>query len=118
MVVVLIIGILVAICIPVFQGLIVKARVRSCFANQRSILGAISTWRVDSTTPVSTLAGVIDMGNPIMNPLYLLRPPRCPSAPPAANQSYPTTAEGAYSIDSSGNVLPCDFGTPVHGAFQ
>jgi type IV pilus assembly protein PilA len=118
MVVVLIIGILVAICIPVFQGLIAKARVRSCFANQRSILGAVSTWRVDSTTPVSTLAGRITMANPLMNPLYLLRPPRCPSAPSAADPNYPTTAEGAYSLDTSGDVLPCGFGTPVHGAFQ
>jgi prepilin-type N-terminal cleavage/methylation domain-containing protein len=114
MVVVLIIGILVAICIPVFQGLLARAQVRSCFANQRSIVGAVATWRVDSSYSVSTLSGIVNMGNPLMNPLYLLRPPRCPSAPSAVSKDYPTVAEGAYSLDSSGNVLPCG----LHGAFQ
>jgi prepilin-type N-terminal cleavage/methylation domain-containing protein len=115
MVTVLIIGILVAIAIPVFASITQKARYRTCMANQRSIVGAISMWRVDATTPVATLQGVLNISNPLMNPVYLLRPPRCPSAPNAVDQLNPTTAEGAYSIDTSGNVLPCGFGSPVHG---
>jgi prepilin-type N-terminal cleavage/methylation domain-containing protein len=116
MVTVLIIGILVAIAIPVFTAVTEKARVRTCFANQRTIVGAISMWRVDATTPVASLAGVLDSANPLMNPLYLLRPPRCPSAPAPADPNNPTIAEGAYSIDSTGNVLACDFGNPRHGS--
>jgi prepilin-type N-terminal cleavage/methylation domain-containing protein len=115
MVTVLIIGILVAIAIPVFTAITEKARVRTCMANQRSIVGAISMWRVDATTPVSSLYGILNISNPLMNPLYLLRPPRCPSAPRAADPANPTTPEGAYSIDASGNVEPCGFGNPVHG---
>jgi prepilin-type N-terminal cleavage/methylation domain-containing protein len=115
MVTVLIIGILVAIAIPVFTAVTERARVRTCMANQRSIVGAISMWRVDATTSVSTLQGVLNISNPLMNPLYLLRPPRCPSAPKPVDQLNPTVAEGAYSIDASGNVDPCGFGNPTHG---
>ncbi len=64
MVVVLIIGILVSIAIPVFNSMTEKARLRTCFANQRTIQGAVSMWRVDSTTPVSTLAGVVNVSSP------------------------------------------------------
>jgi len=43
MVVVLIIGILVAIAVPVFLGARANAEVKSCQANQRTINGAIQT---------------------------------------------------------------------------
>ncbi len=114
MVVVLIIGILISIAIPVFNSMTEKARLRTCLANQRTIQGAASMWRVDSTTPVSTLAGVLNVSSPLMNPLYLQRPPRCPSAPSCADPNNPTVAEGAYSLDASGNVLPCALGSPMH----
>ena len=68
MVVVLIIGILVSIAIPVFNSMTEKARLRTCLANQRTIQGAASMWRVDSTTPVSTLAGVLNVSKPADEP--------------------------------------------------
>ena len=117
MVVVLIIGILVAIAIPVFQIGRARAERKTCFANQRTVESAVAIWRVDSTAPVSTLAGVVDENNPLMGPRFLVRPPRCPSAPAPADPDDPTTAEGAYSLDASGNVLPCVFGSPAHGSF-
>jgi type II secretory pathway pseudopilin PulG len=117
MVVVLIIGILISIAIPMFNAITARARMRTCFANQRNIIGAVAMWRVDATTSLSTLAGVLDASNPLMNPLYLLRPPRCPSAPTPVDANNPTTAEGAYSIDTSGNVIACGFGDPAHGRF-
>ena len=45
MVVVLIIGILVAIAIPVFNAAKANAQKKSCFANQRMIEGACSDLR-------------------------------------------------------------------------
>jgi len=117
MVVVLIIGILVAIAIPVFNATRERTELRTCFANQRTIEGAVSVWRVDSTLPVSVLAGLIDSSNLLLSPAYLKAPPACPAAPSPANRNNPTAAEGAYSLDSSGNVLPCTFGTPTHGSF-
>jgi len=117
MVVVLVIGILVAIAIPVFQITRARAEQKTCFANQRTVESAVAIWRVDALAPVSTLAGIVNEANPLMGPRYLVRPPRCPSAPPAVDMDDPTIAEGAYSLDSSGNVLPCTFGNPVHGSF-
>ena len=108
MVVVLIIGILVAIAIPVYSSVKAKALIRTCFANQRSIMSAASIWRVDSDVPLSALAGPVNAGSRLMNPLYLARPPRCPSAVAPA---------GFYSIDTNGDVEPCTFGSPVaHGS--
>jgi len=118
MVVVLIIGIIVAIAIPVFRSITERARLRTCFANQRTIQSAIAMWKVDAVVPVSTLAGVVGFSNPIMNPLYLARPPRCPSAPEPADPLNPGLSEGAYSIDTTGDVEPCTWGTPAHGTYQ
>jgi prepilin-type N-terminal cleavage/methylation domain-containing protein len=108
MVVVLIIGILVAIAIPVFSSVKAKALVRTCFANQRSIISATEIWLVDADEPISELEGPVDSGSRLMNPLYLARPPRCPSAQDPA---------GLYSMDANGNVEECTFGEPVHGSF-
>jgi prepilin-type N-terminal cleavage/methylation domain-containing protein len=118
MVVVLIIGVLVTIAIPVFRAVRERAMQKTCFANQRSVESAVTTWRVDAVDPVSSLSGVIDASNPLMHPRYLKTPPRCPAAPAPGNPANPTAAEGAYSLDASGNVLPCIFGDPVHGIFS
>ena len=61
-------------------------------------------WRVDSDQPVSVLAGVVDASNPLLSPAFLKRAPHCPSAPAPANPDDPTAAEGAYTLDDSGNV--------------
>jgi len=53
MVVVLIIGILVAIAIPVFNAAQANARNRSCVANQRTIQGAVQSFLADNTTMVA-----------------------------------------------------------------
>jgi type IV pilus assembly protein PilA len=56
MVVVLIIGILVAIAVPVFLNASANAAAKSCQANQRTIIGAISTVNAGLSTPVITAA--------------------------------------------------------------
>lgn len=56
MVVVLIIGILVAIAIPVFNAASATARERSCQANLRTLDGAVEQWRAaDPTNDPDTL---------------------------------------------------------------
>ena len=117
MVVVLIIGILVSIAIPVFNSIKARAQLRTCFANQRTIQSAASMWKVDSPLALSALAGPVDATSPLMNPLYMARPPRCPSAPEPADPVNPVVGEGVYSIDASGSVEPCLFGNPAHGSF-
>ena len=63
MVVVLIIGILVAIAIPVFNAARATAEERSCFANQRIVEGAVQQWSRDPANQkrVRLVAG--DHGN-------------------------------------------------------
>jgi type IV pilus assembly protein PilA len=61
MVVVLIIGILVAIAIPVFNAASDSARARTCQANLRTLDGAVQQWKADDnlvpgTATASTMA--------------------------------------------------------------
>lgn len=117
MVVVLIIGILVAIAIPVFNTAKANAMRRTCFANQRTIEGACQTYSSQNEMRISDLVGVLDRDHPLMSTYIFERPPRCTSAPAPANINDPTTAEGAYTIDASGAVVPCTFGSPAHGGY-
>jgi len=105
MVVVLIIGILVAIAIPVFNSVKARALLRSCFANQRTIISSSEIWRVDALGPIPS--GLVDAGHVLITSNYIVRPPTCPSAP--------TPAQGIYTLDGDGNVEPCDYDS--HGSF-
>jgi type IV pilus assembly protein PilA len=98
MVVVLIIGILVAIAIPVFNAAKANAQKKSCFANQRTIEGAAQTYAAenDGTMPANVAA---------LSPAYIKVTPVCPSGGPA------------YTIDANGTVADCTGGTPAHNHF-
>jgi len=101
MVVVLIIGILVAIAIPVFNAAKANAQKKSCYANQRTIEGAAQTYAAenDGNLPanVAALAGA-----------YIKVIPECPSG----GAAYAFTAAG------DGTVADCAGGTPAHGHFD
>ncbi len=101
MVVVLIIGILVAIAIPVFNASRTSAQKRSCFANQRIIEGAAMTYLADHGEMPA--AGTVDSASWVI-PAYIKRAPTCPSGP----------ANSVYSIDASGTVDDCTYGAPAH----
>jgi len=104
MVVVLIIGILVAIAIPVFRKVRENAQLKSCFANQRIIEGAAHTYLAQvGDMPAS---GAVGVGSWAV-PSYIKRAPSCPSGP----------ANNTYSIDASGTVADCANGTPTHNHF-
>jgi len=119
MVVVLIIGILISIAIPVYSTVKSSAQKKTCFANQREIIGVLAIWKVNvPANRFEDVAGVINSSNPIVAQRFL-RPPHCPSALAPADTMNPTLSEGAYSLDASGNVLACTFGVPhAHGSFQ
>ncbi len=75
MVVVLIIGILVAIAIPVFNAAQDTARERACFANQRTIEGSVQQWLASDTTNVIADAAVDDL----VTDGFLASEPTCPT---------------------------------------
>jgi prepilin-type N-terminal cleavage/methylation domain-containing protein len=100
MVVVLIIGILVAIAIPVFNAAKANAQKKSCFANQRTIEGAAQTYAAgnDGTLPAA-ISNLV--------PTYIKNAPYCPAG----------GSSSSYSINTSGTVGSCTFGSPAHGHF-
>jgi prepilin-type N-terminal cleavage/methylation domain-containing protein len=99
MVVVLIIGILVAIAIPVFNAAKANAQRRSCYANQRTIDGASESFYAETgawPADVAALTGA--------NPPYLRAAPACP-----------LTGNG-YTIAADGTCNAC--ADASHGSYQ
>lgn len=109
-VVVLIIGILVAIAIPVSHGAERSSQESACFANQRVLEGAAQTYAAENSVSLTVLQGAVDRDHPLVRTRIFQRPPSCPSAPAPASYSNPDAAHGAYTFDVSGNVAPCGFG--------
>jgi len=101
MVVVLIIGILVAVAIPVFNVARARSQTRACQANQRTLEGAARTWLADDVgNDLSTQAGQGYMA-PLITDFI------------AANPECPYDGSEQYSFDTTGTV-PCRSGTGVH----
>lgn len=119
-IIILIIGILLAIVLPVLVTAVSHAAKKTCFTNQRAIEGCVAVWQTDAShDDVSTLAGVVTATHELVTGRYLLRAPRCPSAPTPANPLAPTAAEGAYTLTATGTVAPCVFGDlGPHGYYQ
>jgi prepilin-type N-terminal cleavage/methylation domain-containing protein len=97
MVVVLIIGILIALAIPVFNAARATAEANTCMANQRTIAGAVQIYQASTSGSASLDAGVIDGTAPVSSgdpnnlvPNFLKVAPECP------------TSKEYYSIDGSG----------------
>ena len=102
MVVVLIIGILIAIAIPVFNVAKANAQKKSCFANQRTLEGAFQTWIAsDNVAAVVTSPFATSLV-----PTYVKVDPKCPLANAAG-----------YGLSASGtvNAFPTNC---THGHFQ
>jgi len=102
MVVVLIIGILVAIAIPVFNSAKANAQQKTCYANQRTIEGAAQTWEAE----YGNLTGLSTVDNLV--PSYLKSTPTCPGG----GDAYAFTAAATSTVDG------CAIGaTVLHGHY-
>jgi type IV pilus assembly protein PilA len=99
MVVVLIIGILIAIAIPVFNSARNRAERNSCYSNQRMIEGAVQTYYASVETTPANIAALV--------PNYIKETPECP------------TLDVAYTIDANGDVF-CSgtAGCDTHGRYD
>ncbi len=121
LIVVLIIGILVAIAMPVFFATRARAEQKTCFANQRTVEGAVPTWQAQDPDvhDTSSIVGVVDSNHPLIADGIIASPPRCPSAPAPADSQFPTIAEGAYSFNAAGDLEPCEQGLlGEHGRYS
>ena len=110
MVVVLIIGVLVAIAIPVYFVATRNAQRGTCYANQRTLEGAVQQWAANNDGDITTLAGVVSGGHDLVGTNIFSAPPRCPSAPVPADIMTVDAAHGAYALDAAGAVIGC-----IHG---
>lgn len=110
MVVVLIIGILVAVAVPVFKAAKAESEKTACWANQRMIYGAIDAWNmanpdarfINCANPTmsgmapNAVATVYETGQPFLNPVVpemLKSVPACPS-----RQSHAGYPAGGYAL--------------------
>ncbi|MGV8082435.1 MAG: competence type IV pilus major pilin ComGC [Coriobacteriia bacterium] len=93
MVVVLIIGILVAVAIPVFNAAKGNAQKKACAANQRTLEGAWQTAVADEAA-LPTAAAAVNDSHVLVTGGYVKRAPKCPAA----------TATNLYFMDATGVV--------------
>jgi type II secretory pathway pseudopilin PulG len=109
MVVVLIIGILVAIAIPVLNAAARAARGRTCHSNQRLLEGAAQQYL--DADPVRAMSDITGVNGGLLNsdasplfPEYIVHPPTCPS-----NDLF-------YTMDASGTA-GCPDSVALHGRY-
>lgn len=100
MVVVLIIGILIAIAIPVFNSAVGNARERACQGSMRGVESAIVIYNAQNVDAPIDTTGTWDDAMTLLVPNFVKVAPTCPSG-------------GTYSFGANG-VATCS----VHGAVQ
>jgi type IV pilus assembly protein PilA len=124
MVVVLIIGILVAIAVPVFLSARANAEIKTCQANQRTIEGAIQTYNAQSATVYPVVASLVNPANVLVAGNGTVGPtikaaPQCPLHT-LGTQYYNTTAAGLVDGDIStvaGTVVWAGVAPNVHAHY-
>lgn len=111
MVVVLILGILIMLAVPTFAGARASARQKACYANQRTIEGAVQTYRAahDALPPASE----VNNSHPLITGGFIQHAPACPLADPTAY----------YTINASGVVVGfpaacASAAFPAHGHYH
>ena len=78
MVVVLIIGILVAIAVPIFNAAKASAQQKTCYANMRTVAGAYQQYLADSPAVQPTTWATL---NTALLGKYIKSEPKCPAQP-------------------------------------
>ena len=97
MVVVVIIGILVAIAIPIYNTVLEHVQRRACQANLRTLQGAAIQFNVHYD---KFPASITEM---ITNPAFIMEEPKCPTDD--RKYDYNSTT-GWFSCDKEGHVIP------------
>lgn len=104
MIVIAIIGVLAAIAVPNFKAARERANTRACYANQKTVVGAMEMYNLDKNTKIalidSTLFTALKSGG------YLQSIPQDPGQGSSSSSHYKETA--------SGNGIKCE----IHGTIQ
>lgn len=103
MIVIAIIGVLAAIAVPNFKAARERANTRACYANQKTVVGAVEMYNLDKNTKRSDLD---QMWTALKSGGYLQSVPQDPGQGSGTSAHYKTT--------SSGNGISCT----IHGTIQ
>ena len=95
MVVVLIIGILVAVAIPVFNAASDSAREKTCIANLRTLDGALQQYKADDQAVPADYAAAVVALTP-----YVKEWPDCP---------HPDNAAPTYTFSNANEEFACEY---------
>jgi type IV pilus assembly protein PilA len=111
MVVVLIIGILVAIAVPIFNAAKGSAQQKTCFANQRTIEGAVQSYQASTGALPATVAsgGTAGDGSSLITAGYIKSWPYCPELASGA-----ATSTKAYGVDAAGSATRAATDSHLH----
>lgn len=111
MIVVLVLAVLIALSLPIYVSAKSQASLKTCFQNQRTLEGAVTTWlALGDARQVADLAGTVVGTHPIVVDHIVGSAPRCPSGDEPADPNNPTVAEGAYVFDAQGFLNDCPHG--------
>ncbi len=118
MVVVLIIGILVAIAIPVFLNASANAQLKACQGTQRTIEGAVQTYNAQNPASAYSNAGMlVDGDNVLINSptaQAIKSVPKCPAADTGAQSQWYRTTNGIVDCDLATSASQTATMTHVH----
>jgi prepilin-type N-terminal cleavage/methylation domain-containing protein len=104
MIVIAIIGVLAAIAVPNFKAARERANTRACYANQKTVVGAMEMYNLDKNTKRMRLDG--RFFDDLRSGGYLQSVPQDPGAGPDTMHH--------YHESNSGNGISCS----VHGSIQ
>jgi prepilin-type N-terminal cleavage/methylation domain-containing protein len=104
MIVIAIIGVLAAIAVPNFKAARERANTRACYANQKTVVGAMEMYNLDKNTKRSDLNA--QFFTDLKSGGYLQSVPQDPGFGPGSS--------GNYKATTSGNGIVCD----KHGSIQ
>ncbi len=102
MIVIAIIGVLAAIAVPNFRAARERANIRACYANQKTIAGAVEMYNLDFNQNLTTIPWT-----ELKTAGYLQSIPTDPGAGPNSNSNYTLTG-------NSGDGISCS----VHGSIR
>jgi len=104
MIVIAIIGVLAAIAVPNFQAARRRANIRACYANQKTVAGAIEMYNLDFNTSINALDDTL--WGLLQGKGYLQSIPDDPGQGSGSNGNYSMTSE-------SGNGITCSEHGPI-----
>src|ERR1700738_4848681 len=86
MIVIAIIGVLAAIAVPNFKAARERANTRACYANQKTVVGAMEMYNLDKNTKRTTLDGAFFTS--LKSGGYLQSIPQDPGQGPGSSGNY------------------------------